>query len=248
RRRGAGARDVGQGRRGRPRGRGRRDRTDPSRPRPRRRRRDHHLRAPSPRSRRRVLSSDRPRASRRRRPGRSRSMIARSLLAAIVKDLRLLARDRVGLVFLTIAPLIVMSVAGFSLSTLFGSAPEENAAYLLPLVDEDGGRIGDELRERLSGDRTIEVRVVPSREQALELVRSRAAGAVLVIPDGTSAALRRGASASLLLFTDPVKFVEVANVRFAVQELRQQVGQQSIDRAQRRIDRVRARALAGQRK
>src|SRR6185369_15835096 len=63
-----------------------------------------------------------------------------------------------------------------------------------------------------------------------------------------SEALAHGASASLLLFTDPVKFVEVANVRFLVQELRQAIGQEAIDRAQKRIDRMRARALAGEKK
>ena len=58
-------------------------------------------------------------------------MIVRSLVAAVIKDLRLLTRDKVGLVFLTIAPLIVMSVAGFSLSTLFGSAPQGDTRYVL---------------------------------------------------------------------------------------------------------------------
>ena len=38
----------------------------------------------------------------------------------------------VGLAFLTIAPLIVMSVAGFSLSTLFGGAPQPGPARLDP--------------------------------------------------------------------------------------------------------------------
>src|SRR6185369_8408339 len=63
-----------------------------------------------------------------------------------------------------------------------------------------------------------------------------------------SEALAHGASGSLLLFTDPVKFVEVANVRFLVQELRQAIGQEAIARAQKRVDRARAHVLAGQRK
>jgi ABC-type multidrug transport system permease subunit len=174
-------------------------------------------------------------------------MIARALVAAIIKDVRLLVRDRVGLVFLTIAPLIVMSVAGFSLSTLFGGAPQPGA-YVLPVVDEDDGRIAAELRARLAADATIEVRPIPTREQALDLVRSRESAAVLVIPAGTSAALAHGSRASLRLLTDPVKFVELANVRFLVEELRQEVGQQAIDLAQQRIDRVRAHALAGERR
>ena len=39
----------------------------------------------------------------------------RGVAAAFTKDLRLLARDRVGVVFLTLAPIIVITVAGFSL-------------------------------------------------------------------------------------------------------------------------------------
>jgi ABC-type multidrug transport system permease subunit len=174
-------------------------------------------------------------------------LIARFLVAAVVKDVRLLVRDRVGLVFLTIAPLIVMSVAGFSLSTLFGGAPQPGA-YVLPVVDEDDGRISAELRERLASDSTIEVRTIPTREQALDLVRSRESAAVLVIPAGTADALEHGTRASLRLLTDPVKFVELTNVRFLVDELRQAVGQHAIDLAQRRIDRVRAHALAGSRR
>jgi len=174
-------------------------------------------------------------------------MIVRSLLATIIKDVRLLLRDPVGLAFLTVAPLIVMSVAGFSLSTLFGAAPRAGA-YVLPVVDEDDGRIAAELRKRLAGDTTIELRIMPSREEALDLVRSRVSAAVLVIPAGTSAALVHGSPASLELLTDPVKFVELANVRFLVEELRQTVGQRAIDRAQRRIDRVRTRALVGERR
>lgn len=174
-------------------------------------------------------------------------MIARALVAAVVKDVRLLVRDRVGLVFLTIAPLIVMSVAGFSLSTLFGGAPQPGA-YVLPVVDEDDGRIAAQLRERLASDATIEIRTIPIREEALALVRSRESAAVLVIPAGTAAALEHGTRASLRLLTDPVKFVELTNVRFLVDELRQAVGQHAIDLAQRRIDRVRAHALAGTRR
>src|SRR5262252_9589547 len=111
-------------------------------------------------------------------------MMVRALVAAITKDVRLLLRDRVGLVFLTLAPLIVMSVAGFSLSTLFGGTPEPGA-YVLPVVDEDDGRIANKLQERLASDATIEVRTVPTRAQGLELIHFRESAAVLVIPAGT---------------------------------------------------------------
>ena len=65
-----------------------------------------------------------------------------ALAAAVGKDFRLLARDRVGLVFLTVAPIIVITVAGFSLASLYGAGVRGETAYVLPVADEDGGRVG----------------------------------------------------------------------------------------------------------
>jgi len=175
-------------------------------------------------------------------------VILRALIAAVVKDVRLLLRDKVGLVFLTIAPLIVMSVAGFSLSTLFGGAPQGDARYVLPVVDEDGGQILDAFRDGLGADSGIELLPVTTRDEALALVRSRTSGAALLVPEGTARSLANGRDATLVLYTDPVKFVEVANIRFAVQELRHQLGQEALDRARARVARVRAKAAAAQRR
>ena len=51
----------------------------------------------------------------------------RGLVAALAKDLRLLARDRAGLIFLTIAPIVVITVAGLSLASLYGGLCLANA-------------------------------------------------------------------------------------------------------------------------
>ena len=68
-----------------------------------------------------------------------------AFVAALGKDFRLLLRDRVGLVFLTLAPVVVITVAGLSLANLYG-ATGGTSAFLLPLVDEDGGRVGQRAR------------------------------------------------------------------------------------------------------
>ncbi len=44
-----------------------------------------------------------------------------SFVAALGKDFRLLLRDRVGLVFMTLAPVVVITVAGLSLANLYGA-------------------------------------------------------------------------------------------------------------------------------
>ena len=168
-----------------------------------------------------------------------------ALRAALAKDLRLLIRDRAGLVFLSLAPVVVISVAGFSLAGLFG-API--GGYVLPLADEDHGRLGRVLRSGLEEDAAIEVRPVADRDTARALVRRGAAGAALVIPAGASAALRAGQPVSLLLYTDPVKYLEVANVRALVQEARQRIEASGQTRVRHRLAAARHDARAARRR
>ena len=95
----------------------------------------------------------------------------RAFRALLAKDLRLLWRDRVGLTFLALAPLAVITVAGLSLANLYGADPTGQTAYELPLADEDGGSLGREIRERLAAEPAIRLRPVDDRR------RGRAAGA-----------------------------------------------------------------------
>jgi ABC-type multidrug transport system permease subunit len=144
----------------------------------------------------------------------------RAFLSLLAKDLRLLWRDRVGLVFLALAPLAVITVAGLSLSNLYGADPTGQTAYELPFADEDGGALGREIRSRLAGEQSVRLRPVESRADAERLVRDKQAGTALVIPGGTQAALDAGHPASLVLYTDAVKYLERLNVRLRLLELR----------------------------
>jgi ABC-type multidrug transport system permease subunit len=144
----------------------------------------------------------------------------RAFLSLLTKDLRLLWRDRVGLVFLALAPLAVITVAGLSLANLYGADPTGQTAYELPLADEDGGALGREIRSRLAGEQAVRLRPVESRAEAERLVRDKQSGTALVIPGGTQAALDAGHPASLVLYTDAVKYLERLNVRLRLLELR----------------------------
>ncbi len=165
----------------------------------------------------------------------------RALVAAIGKDFRLLARDRIGLVFLTIAPIIVITVAGFSLASLYGAGARGESAYLLPLADEDGGRVGRALREHLEAQDMVEVRVVPTRRDAEDLVRRKEAGVAVVVPAGASHALATGGEAEIEMLTDPVKYLEIANVRALVQEIRHGIERGAHEQAARRLAHLQAK-------
>jgi ABC-type multidrug transport system permease subunit len=156
-----------------------------------------------------------------------------SLPAIIAKDLRLLWRDKAGLIFLTLAPIVVITVAGFSLANLYGADPTGQTAYELPFVDEDGGALGGALRERLAAETAVNLRVLSSRAEAEARVRTKQAGTALVVPRGTETALQDGAPAEIVLYTDPVKYLERLNVRIRLLELRDQIAAEQRDAAAR---------------
>jgi len=164
------------------------------------------------------------------------------LAAALGKDLRLLARDRVGLVFLTVAPIVVISVAGLSLATLYGAEPRGGTAPVLPVADEDGGWVGRAVRERLADEPSVRVRPVATAAAARALVQAKRAAAALVVPAGASEAIGGGRAAALVLLTDPVKTVDVAYVRALAQELRHGLEAAAVERARHELDAARAQA------
>ena len=183
----------------------------------------------------------------------------RAFLALLAKDLRLLWRDRVGLAFLTLAPIAVITVAGLSLANLYGADPTGQTAYQLPLADEDGGALGRDIRDRLAREPAVRLHPVDSREEAERLVRDKQAGTALVIPKGTQAALDAGSPASLVLYTDAVKYLERLNVRVRLLELRDALvsergatartdAQAERARLAKEIDRLRAEVGAARRK
>jgi len=175
-------------------------------------------------------------------------MMLGGLGAAIRKDLRLLARDRVGLVFLAVAPVIVITVAGFSLASLYGASARGTSPYELPFCDEDGGRIGHALTRALGDEPAVRLRAVATRAEARDLIRTHHAGLALVVPAGTSEALADGTPARLVVYTDPVKYLEVASLRVLVQELRHRVERGARDRAAAGLTKTRAHALVVRRR
>jgi ABC-type multidrug transport system permease subunit len=160
----------------------------------------------------------------------------------IAKDLRLLLRDRTALLFLTLAPIVVMAVAGFSLASLYGADPVGQTAYDLPIVDEDGGQLAQQIEERLRGDQSLRLRRVASREEAQRLVHDKVAGIALVIPAGTRAALEAGTPARVLLYTDPVRFLERLNVTLRVLKVRDELADAERARIVAELNEQRVRA------
>ena len=135
------------------------------------------------------------------------------LVVLVAKDLRLLARDRVALLFLVLAPIVVISVAGLSLSTFYGSRGGSETEFLLPVANLDDGDVADKLVASLTEASGVRLEEVGEQEARRLVAETGEAGAALVIPFGFTRGFRKGQSVRLLLLTDPVKHLELLRIK-----------------------------------
>lgn len=132
------------------------------------------------------------------------------LMVLIGKDLRLLLRDRLALALMFLAPVLVITAAGLSLSTLYSTR-----VHLFPVVDRDGSELARRFVEALAESSDLELVEVDEAEARRLVSETPRAGAALVIPDTFASD-----DASLTLWIDPVKYLEVLEVRAAVERAR----------------------------
>ncbi|MEB2283471.1 MAG: hypothetical protein B6D46_06855 [Polyangiaceae bacterium UTPRO1] len=162
----------------------------------------------------------------------------RALAAAIGKDLRMLGRSRVELAFLALAPIVVITITGFSLASLYGVGALGKNAYIMPVADEDEGRVGRAFREALARSGEVVIEAVPTGAEAAALIEHRRVGVALVIPRGASRALATGKPAAVELLTDPAKQREVARARALVHEISRDIERRARGHAERRLSRT----------
>ena len=138
----------------------------------------------------------------------------------VAKDFRLLLRDRAALLFLLLAPVVVISVAGFSLSAFYGGWEREESRYLLPVVDLDHSEISERFISSLGKSEGIQLIQVEAQEARRLVAETNRAGAALVIPEDFGLDFKKGESVCLTLWIDPVKHIEVLKIKGEVQRVR----------------------------
>ncbi len=135
---------------------------------------------------------------------------------------------------LLFAPVVIITVAGYSLGSLYGGAPN---SIRLPVVNLDRGQVSDGIIRALQRERNLTVEVLDDPEEARRLVSGRDRTPVaMVIPAGTSAAVAAGLQPRLILFVDPVRRVEVNAIELRIDELCRKVTELAGAAAQSQIE------------
>jgi ABC-type Na+ efflux pump permease subunit len=143
----------------------------------------------------------------------------RATILSIGKEFRLLRRDRVGLFMLLVAPVAVIAAAGLSLANIYGAA-SPRAPYGVAIVDEDHGELSRALRKGFAREPSIRLLEAASREQAARMVReTNDAVAAMILPKDATATIESGREAQIILYTDPVRYLQTVRIDLIVTEI-----------------------------
>jgi linearmycin/streptolysin S transport system permease protein len=158
----------------------------------------------------------------------------RAIWLTAQNEARLLVKDPIVLFMLLFAPVVIITVAGYSLGSLYGGATN---SVRLPVVNLDKGQVGDGIIRALHKERNLSLEMLDDPDQARRLVSGRDRTPVaMVIPAGTSAAVAAGLQPRLTLFVDPVRRVEVNAIELRIDELCRKVTEQAGAAAQSQIE------------
>ena len=129
------------------------------------------------------------------------------MLALIIKDLRLLIRDRTGMFFALIFPILMAVFFG----AIF-SGGSEAGAIDAALVDEDRSDASRALIAALEASGALELHPTADRARAVEAVRTGARASYLVVPAGFSEAQARrfAGGGGVVIGADPSRRAEAA--------------------------------------
>jgi ABC-type Na+ efflux pump permease subunit len=144
----------------------------------------------------------------------------RAVWLTIGKEFLLIRRDRVGMFMLLVAPIAVIAAAGFSLAKIYGGGTAPRGEYSVAVLDEDHGAVARSILDALEQQRELSVIHSSSRLDAQQTVREKKLAVVgIVIPAGTTEAIEHGRGAQLILYTDPVKYLQTIKIELALSDL-----------------------------
>ena len=92
----------------------------------------------------------------------------RAIWLTIQNEARLLIKDPIVLFMLLFAPVVIITVAGYSLGALYGGVA---SSFRLPVVNHDNGEVSDGIIDALRHQRSISVELLDDSDEARRLVQ-----------------------------------------------------------------------------
>lgn len=160
----------------------------------------------------------------------------RAIWLTIGKEFLLIRRDHVGLLMLLVAPIVVIAAAGFSLAKVYGGHAVQRGEYAIAVFDEDHGAVAKAILDAIARQPDLSIIHSASRLDTERDVRERKLAVVgIVIPSGTSDAIEHGRSAQLILYNDPVKYLQTVKIELALSEMCRRISAAAAEQARSQI-------------
>jgi len=135
---------------------------------------------------------------------------------------------------LLFAPVMIITVAGYSLGSLYGGVAN---SFRLPVINLDHGSASDAIIEALRHERSLTLEMLDDPAEARRIVSHHARTPVaILIPAGTSAGVAAGRQPRLILFVDPVRRIEVNALELRIDTLCRRITEQARAVAQKQIE------------
>lgn len=158
----------------------------------------------------------------------------RAIWLTTQNEARLLIKDPTVLFMLLFAPVVIITVAGYSLGSLYGGAAN---SFRLPAVNLDHGKVAYGIIEALRKEHGVTLEMLDDPDEARRVVSRRDRTPIaMLIPEGTSVAVAAGGKPRLTLFVDPVRRVEVNALELRIDELCRRITEQARMAAQSQIE------------
>src|SRR5271155_3321083 len=158
----------------------------------------------------------------------------RAIWLTTQNEARLLVKDPIVLFMLLFAPVIIITVAGYSLGSLYGGSAN---SFRLPVVDLDHGKVAQGIIEALRREHGVALEMLDDPDEARSLVSRRDRTPIaMVIPAGTSAAVAAGGPPPPVFFVEPVRRGGGKPPQLRIDDLCQRVSEQTRTAAQSQIE------------
>lgn len=159
----------------------------------------------------------------------------RIILLVLRNEFQLLLQDRAALFMLSLAPIVIIAVSGFSLGNMFGVRTSGHT-YIIPVVDDDHGPVAKALIDGLSRERALQVtQVSDDRAARAILAGNDDSPLAIIIPAGTTEALEAGQTAFISIYADPVKRIEASALELRLSELMRAMAEHGRQQAQAQL-------------
>jgi ABC-type multidrug transport system permease subunit len=158
----------------------------------------------------------------------------RAIWLTVQNEARLLFKDPMVLLMLLFAPVVIITVAGYSLGSLYGGVA---SSFRLPVIDLDHGPVAKGIIEGLGKEHSVTLETLNDVDEARRFVSGRDRTPLAIeIPAGTSNAIADGDQAHIIVFVDPVRRVEVNALELRIDELCRAVTEQAQATAQNQLN------------